>query len=140
MALPSDIILFDGVCNLCNSLVRFVIRHDRRKRISFAPLQSNEGRYLLNMSGLTRNIPDTVVFISRGKVFIKSSAILRLVRRMGGFWILLYGFVIIPRFIRDYLYDLIARSRYRIFGKKDVCMVPTPEIKERFIDESRLAN
>jgi predicted DCC family thiol-disulfide oxidoreductase YuxK len=129
----SHILLFDGVCNLCNKLVMFIIRTDRREKIVFAALQSESGKSLMEDCSLTKTNIDSVVYITDRKLFIKSDAILHLLKDIGNGWKLFFGLIIVPHFIRDFLYDLVARSRYRIFGKRDVCMIPSPDIIYRFL-------
>jgi predicted DCC family thiol-disulfide oxidoreductase YuxK len=132
MKITDRIVLFDGVCNLCNSTVNFIIRIDRSARIRFTPLQSEAGQSLLRSYTPAENI-DSVIYIADGRHYIKSSAILHILRDIGGVWRVFYSLMIFPVWLRDFLYDLIARYRYRVFGKRDVCMVPSPDIKERFI-------
>jgi len=127
------IILFDGVCNFCNSSVNFIIRHDKKKRYKFAALQSNVGRMLSEKYGIDQSKIDSIILIENGDVFVKSSAILRITKSLNYLYPLLFGFIIIPKFIRDGVYDFIARNRYKWFGKKEACMIPSPEIKSRFI-------
>ncbi|MBK7627345.1 MAG: thiol-disulfide oxidoreductase DCC family protein [Bacteroidales bacterium] len=127
------ILLFDGVCNLCNRLVVFVIRRDKNARIRFASLQSEAGKSLLSAAGLNPETVDTVVYLTGGKTFLRSSAILNLLNDLGGGLRLFYSLIIIPSFIRDFIYNLVARSRYRIFGKRESCMVPPKDIENRFI-------
>jgi len=127
------ILLFDGICNLCDGLVKFIIKRDRRSKIRFAPLQSAAGQSLLLKSGLPANELNSVVFIKGEKYFLRSSAILQLLKELGGGWKLFYIFIIIPPFLRDFLYNITARTRYRIFGKKESCMVPSEELSGRFI-------
>ena len=135
--------MFDGVCNFCNSSVNFVIEHDREGYFKFAPLQSEEGRKLADSTGLILRTPgargdgirpvDSMVLVENNKAFTRSTAALRIVRRLGFPWSLLYGFIVVPRAIRDYFYDLFAHYRYRLFGKKEECMLPTPEVRGRFL-------
>jgi predicted DCC family thiol-disulfide oxidoreductase YuxK len=135
MSVSDNILLFDGVCNLCNGLVRFIIKRDRHARIKFAPLQS-DSQYIASLLGKFDAVPvdmETVIYISGNKIFFKSSAILHVLKDIGGLWRLFYGFIIVPPVIRDFFYIRIARSRYMIFGKSDSCMVPVPEIEDRFI-------
>ena len=127
------ILLFDGVCNLCNGLVKFVIKHDRRSKIRFAPLQSSAGQSILLKAGLPSKELNTVVFIKGDKFLFRSSAILNLLRELGGGWRLFYAFMIIPPFLRDFLYNITANTRYRIFGKRESCMVPSEELMNRFV-------
>jgi predicted DCC family thiol-disulfide oxidoreductase YuxK len=130
MANENTILLFDGVCNLCNGLVKFIQNRKSTRDIRFAPLQSPAGKSLLNKFKLDSEGIDTVVYISRGSYYLKSAAILQILKDIGRGWRLFYGLVVIPRFIRDFLYDLIARSRYRIFGKSDACIIPTIDVRE----------
>jgi predicted DCC family thiol-disulfide oxidoreductase YuxK len=132
MKITDHILLFDGVCNLCNSTVNFIIRIDRRAEIRFASIQSEAGQSLLSNYEISENL-DSVVYIADNRYYIKSSAILHVLRDIGGGWRVFYSLMIFPKSLRDYIYDLIARNRYRIFGKRDVCMVPSSEIKKRFI-------
>jgi predicted DCC family thiol-disulfide oxidoreductase YuxK len=130
---PDHIILFDGVCNLCNGFVKFVIKKDRHAVLRFAPLQSEYGiTFLKKLNSYKKNY-DTVIYISGDKYFFKSTAVLKILKDIGGIWKLFYGLVIIPPFLRDFIYDLIATNRFRIFGKRDSCMAPSKEIKERFL-------
>jgi predicted DCC family thiol-disulfide oxidoreductase YuxK len=111
----------------------FVIRKDKRARIRFASLQSEAGKSLLSAAGLNPDSADTVVYISGDKTFLRSSAVLNLLNDLGGGWRLFYSLIIIPSFIRDFIYNLIARSRYRIFGRRQSCLVPPKDIENRFI-------
>jgi predicted DCC family thiol-disulfide oxidoreductase YuxK len=129
----SSIVLFDGVCNFCNSSVNFIIRHDKKKRYKFAALQSDIGRVLSEKNAIDQSKIDSIILVENGKVFIKSSAILRISQHLNYLYPLFFGFVIIPKFIRDGVYDFIAKNRYKWFGKKETCMIPSPEIKSRFI-------
>ena len=127
------IILFDGICNFCNSAVNFVIRHDKRGRIRFAALQSVAGQALLARYQLPTSIFDTFIFLENGKVYTRSTAALRLSRYLSGAWPVFYGFIIVPEFIRNWLYNFVARNRYKWFGQKQSCMVPGPQIRQRFL-------
>ena len=126
------ILLFDGICNLCNNLVFFIIKRDPKSQFKFAALQSETGKLLLKKYILESNNLNTVVYIKGEKYFLKSTAILNIIKDLGGYWKLFYAFIIIPKFIRDFIYDLIAKSRYQIFGKKESCMIPSPDINKRF--------
>lgn len=130
---PNPILLFDGVCNLCNASVNFVIRRDPAKRFRFASLQSPAGQELLKKFDLETEKLDSVVLVEGSRFYARSDAALEVARRMRGFWKLLYVFKIVPRLIRDPIYDWVARNRYRWFGKKDQCMLPAPGFKERFL-------
>lgn len=132
-SLTHPVILFDGVCNLCNASVLFIIARDPHSRFRFASLQSDFGQAQLKKFGLSVSELNSVMLIRDGKLYQKSNAALEIARHLGGLWPLLYVFRIIPRFIRNAVYDWIARNRYRWYGKKDECMVPTPELRARFI-------
>lgn len=132
--LPSaPVILFDGVCNFCNGSVNFVIRNDAQRRFRFAPLQSEAGQQLLKTYGLSQQDFDSFVLVDGGKVYKKSSAALRVMNSLPWYWKPLQVFRIVPRFIRDAVYDFIARHRYKWFGKKEVCMIPTPAVRSLFL-------
>ncbi len=128
------ILLFDGVCNLCNGLVKFIIRHDTEAKIKFAPLQSKFAADFIRDTYNNVTGPDSVVYISGERNYLRSDAILQLLKDMGSGWKLFYILRFVPRFMRDFLYDLIARSRYRIFGKRESCMIPSADIMQRFIN------
>jgi predicted DCC family thiol-disulfide oxidoreductase YuxK len=134
MSSEPNILLFDGYCNLCNGLVKFVIKRDTRNRILFTPLTSEKGKLMLAEAGLEVNNSDTVVFFSEGKYFIKSMAILKLMKTIGGGWKIFYSFIVIPRFLRDFIYDIIARNRNRIFGKSETCLIPDSKTANRFME------
>ena len=131
----SSTVLFDGVCNFCNSSVNFIIARDPEARFRFAPLQSSLAEKLLDEKGVDRESTDSVMLVENGKVYMYSTAALKIARNLSGLWPALYVFIVVPRPIRDYFYKLFAKNRYRMFGKKDQCMIPTPEIRERFISE-----
>ena len=126
------IVLFDGVCNFCNGAVNFIIRNDPHQRFRFAPLQSEVGQQLRTKFDIGDDV-DSIILVEDDKVLMHSAAALRVARGLGGIWSLGYAFIIIPAFIRDWFYKLFARYRYKLFGKKDVCMMPTPDIRERFL-------
>jgi len=128
------IILFDGVCNLCNASVQFIIKRDRKQIFRFASLQSEFGQQLLaGQMDLPKDL-DSIIYFNNGKVFIKSKAILLIFWKLGRGWSFSAVFWIFPRVIRDVMYDIIARKRYRWFGRREQCMVPTLELKERFLE------
>lgn len=129
----SSIILFDGVCNFCSGSVKFIIERDKEGHFKFAPLQSEVGQKLLDEHGVDKKVNDSIVLIENGKAFLRSTAALRIARKLSGAWAWLYGFIIIPASLRDIFYDLFAKYRYRLFGKLEVCMLPTPEIRGRFL-------
>ena len=128
------LVLFDGVCNLCNGAVQFIIKRDQKKQFLFASLQGKAGTELLAKFDLPVNDFNSFILIEGDKTYTRSTAALRIAKKLGGGWKLLYGLMIIPRFIRNAVYNLIAKNRYKWFGKKDECMVPTPELKERFLE------
>lgn len=128
----SSIVLFDGVCNFCNGSVNFIIRQDKAGRFKFAPLQSEAGQELRAKHKIGDDV-DSIILVEDDEAFMHSTAALRIARGLGGIWSLAYVGIIIPVVIRDYFYELFAANRYKLFGKKDVCMMPTPEIRERFI-------
>ena len=132
----SRTVLFDGVCNFCNSSVNFIIARDPEGRFRFAPLQSSFAEKLLSEKGIDREANDSVMLVEDGTVYMYSTAALRIAKNLSGLWPAFFVFIIIPRPVRDYFYKLFAKNRYRLFGKKDQCMIPTPEIRERFIAEA----
>jgi predicted DCC family thiol-disulfide oxidoreductase YuxK len=126
------VILFDGVCNLCNSAVNFVIDRDPDGIFYFAALQSDYAREILEKYQIGLGL-NTIVLLEDGRVFDRSTAALRIARRLGGPWPLLYGCMVIPTFIRDGVYRWIAKNRYRWFGQTQACRVPTPDLQARFL-------
>jgi len=126
-------VLFDGVCNLCNGAVRFIIARDAAARFQFAALTSDAARRLLGEAGVSSVPFDSIVLIEQGQVYTKSTAALRIARRLRFPWNWSYALIVLPAALRDWAYDLIARNRYRWFGKQDTCMVPTPELSGRFL-------
>jgi predicted DCC family thiol-disulfide oxidoreductase YuxK len=134
---PSDVILFDGVCNLCNGFVQFVIRHDAAGRYRFAALQSETGRALLAAHGVAPAAlaaePDSVVLLSGGHLYSHSGAVLRIARGLGGPWRVAALGQVLPRTWRDAAYRFVARHRYRWFGREESCWLPTPALKARFL-------
>ena len=130
---PPPLVLFDGVCNLCNGSVQLLLKHDPEGRFRFAALQSDAGRSLLAKHGLAADILSSVVLIEGGRVWRESSAALRIARHLPGAWKLLWAFTAVPRPLRDAVYRWIARNRYRWFGKTETCWLPTPELKARFL-------
>ncbi|MBS4172757.1 thiol-disulfide oxidoreductase DCC family protein [Bacillus sp. FJAT-49736] len=128
-----NIILFDGVCNFCSQSVQFIIKRDPNGIFHFASLQSDIGKELLKQYGVDENI-DSFVYVSEGKAYVKSSAALQVCRRLHGFWKWLYIFYFVPAPIRNSMYDFLAKNRYKWFGKMESCMIPSPEIRSRFLD------
>lgn len=130
----NPVILFDGVCNFCNSTVNFTLKRNTRANIRFAPMQSEAGQQLLQRYNLPADDMQSFIFIEDGVVYKQSTAALRVCRHLKGLWPLCYRLIIVPRFIRDGIYNWIAGNRYKWFGKKDSCMIPTPEVKARFLN------
>jgi len=129
-----NVVIFDGVCNLCAHSVRFVLDHEADQTLRFTPLQSPLGALLMRDLGLDPDDAKTFVLMADGKAYVKSDAAIRVTRYFRGAWRLLGAIRIIPRPIRDWTYDLVARNRYRWFGRFDTCMVPTPQLRARFIE------
>jgi predicted DCC family thiol-disulfide oxidoreductase YuxK len=125
------IIIFDGVCNLCNSSVQFIIKRDKKARFKFLTLQSQKARELIKPFGIGKE--DSVLYLREGVLYTRSSAALHIARGLDGLWPLLFGFIIVPAFLRDAIYDWIAKKRYRWFGKRDICMVPEEGFEDRFL-------
>ena len=126
------ILLFDGVCNYCNRWVNFILLHDKRKKFRFAALQSEAGKKLLKQYNVSEK-EESVVLIYNDKVYLKSSAGLHIVYHLGGFYALGFIFILVPEYIRDFYYDIIARNRYKWWGKRTECIIPTEEVKKRFL-------
>ena len=134
---PPTVVLFDGVCNLCNGLVQFIVRHDPAGRFRFAALQSAVGQALLAAHGLPSlaagHDPDSVMLVSGGRVYSHSAAVLGIARELGWPWRLAVVSGLVPRTWRDALYRYVARHRYRWFGRQESCMLPTPALQQRFL-------
>jgi predicted DCC family thiol-disulfide oxidoreductase YuxK len=130
----ASIVVFDGVCNLCNWVVQLIIRHDPDGHFQFASLQSEAGRALLESHGLNAIEPETIVLVRDERVSTMSDAALEIARDMGSPFSLLYPLIVLPKGFRDWAYRIVARNRYRWFGRRDSCMMPTPELKRRFLD------
>ncbi|TXN35643.1 DUF393 domain-containing protein [Flagellimonas hymeniacidonis] len=129
------IILFDGVCNLCNGVIQFVIKRDKKDTFRYAALQSEIGAQLIAERAIDTTKVDSIILIEPGVAyFTKSDAALEISKSFGGGWKLLSIFTWIPKSFRDVVYDLIARNRYKLFGRKDACMIPTPELQAKFLD------
>ncbi|MBV9963124.1 MAG: thiol-disulfide oxidoreductase DCC family protein [Parafilimonas sp.] len=128
------VILFDGVCNLCNSGVQFVIRHDPEHIFRFASLQSTYGQQILSKYDLPLNNYNSFILLTNHKIYTRSSAALMVAKQLQGFIKLLYIFIAAPKFIRDGIYNIIAKNRYKWFGKKNECWIPTPELKSLFFE------
>ena len=133
----SPVILFDGVCNFCNGIVNFVIRNEKGSRIRFATIQSDAGRRLLIQYGYPADDLSSFVFLENGKLYNRSTAALKVSKYLKGLWPVMIGFIIVPVFIRDALYKYISKNRYKWFGKKEICMVPSPELSSRFLNDEK---
>lgn len=134
MTIHSPIVFFDGVCNLCNRSVQFIIKRDKQKKLRFASLQGKAGQEMLHRFHLPTNDFHSFVLLEEDRIYTRSTAVLRMLKIIGRGWQLYYGFIIVPRFIRDTVYNWVARNRYKWYGKRDECMVPTPELRKRFLD------
>lgn len=130
---PHPVIFFDGVCNLCTGSVQFIIKHDPKQYFRFASLQSELGQQFLQQNGLSANTFDSFIVWENGKYYTESTAALRVARKLSGLWPALYAFILLPAFIRNSVYRLIARNRYRWFGKKEACWIPTAELNSLFL-------
>lgn len=133
--IPSDnpIVLFDGLCNLCSSSVQFIIKHDPANRFRFASLQSDVGQRILQQHSLSPAVLNSLILYQQGTIYTRSTAALRVVKQLSGGWQMLGIFLLLPAFIRDALYDLVSRNRYKWFGKKTACWLPSPSLANRFI-------
>ena len=127
------IILFDGVCNLCSGSVQFILKRDKEKKFTFASLQSTTGQKLLSQFNLPNDTFNSFVLYQDGRMYTRSTAALKLFQQLRG-WKWVKMFWIVPKFIRDAVYNLIAKNRYKWFGKKNECWLPTPALKERFLE------
>ncbi len=133
MISKNTVIFFDGVCNLCNSSVQFVIEHDQKNQFKFTALQGDYAKEILPKFNADLEKLDTILLLENGRLYTKSSAALRVARKLNGVIPLLYTFIIVPKFMRDWVYDWIAKNRYKWWGKQESCWVPTPELKNKFI-------
>jgi predicted DCC family thiol-disulfide oxidoreductase YuxK len=131
----AKILLFDGLCNLCNSSVLFVIKRDANKQIRYAAIQSKQGMMLMKKYGIEEAYLGSLIFIDEGKVYLRSTGALRLCKYLKGLWPMFYVLILVPPFIRNAVYDTVSKFRYRIFGKLETCMVPTIELKSLFLDD-----
>ena len=127
------LILFDGLCNFCNGAVNFVIERDKAGYFKFAPLQSSIGEDTRDEYGIDESSTDSIVLVEDGRAYTNSSAALKVARRLDGLWPVFYALIIIPRPLRDLEYKLFAKYRYKLFGRQDACIIPTPEVRARFL-------
>ncbi|MBB6328590.1 putative DCC family thiol-disulfide oxidoreductase YuxK [Algoriphagus iocasae] len=136
MSEQKSIIFFDGVCNLCNASIDFVIRHDTNDRFLVGALQDELSRRILSNYQVDPNYLDSLVLLENGKIFYRSTAALKIAKKLTGFAPFLYPLIFLPKFLRDPVYDWIGRNRYRWYGKKSTCRLPTPEEKAKFLSPS----
>ncbi len=129
---PDSIILFDGVCNFCNSTVNFVLKQDKKNILLFAPLQSEAAQKILEQYKLSKSNFDSFVFVDGDKIYIKSSAALKVMGKLP-WWKWTQVFWIVPKPLRDWVYSFVSKHRYKWFGKKEQCMIPTQEVRKRFL-------
>ena len=127
------VLLFDGVCNLCNGAINFVIDRDPKATVKFAALQSEQGKALIARYLSNTEVKDSLILIENGKAYQQSGAALRVAKYLNGAWPLLYVFIVVPPFIRNWVYDYVAKNRYNWYGKKDECLIPTTELKAKFL-------
>jgi predicted DCC family thiol-disulfide oxidoreductase YuxK len=132
--MTEPLVLFDGVCNLCNRGVQFIIKRDKKKQFRFASLQGKHGQELLRQFNLPADDFNSFILIDDNKVYTRSAGALRMLWKLGGGWSLLYTFIIIPPFIRNAVYDWVAKNRYKWYGKRAECWIPTADLKNRFLD------
>ena len=128
-----SVIFFDGVCNLCNQTVLFIIKRDRKDQFRFSPLQGSYAALHVPAIAVANGTPDSIVLIENGQIYTASTAALRIARKLSGLWPMFYAFIVVPLVVRDYVYRWIASRRYNIWGKTESCMVPTPELKSKFL-------
>lgn len=133
--MPDNLVVFDGLCNLCARSVSFILKHEDQPTLRFTPMQSQAGAQLMRELGVDPQDARTFVLIADHRAYVKSDAVVRIAAYLRGRWKLLALLRVIPRPLRDWAYDLIARNRYRWFGRRDACMVPGPELKARFIED-----
>ncbi len=127
------IVFFDGVCNLCNGTVQFLIRNDKSKLLTFCSLQSERGAEVMKQVSKQGGTPKSIILLAGNRYYTKSTAVLKIAQKLGGRWALLYPFILIPGPLRDLVYDLVAKNRYRWFGRSETCMVPDPSLAARFL-------
>ena len=132
--MDQPIVLFDGVCNLCNSAVQFIIKHDKKNIFMFTSLQSDAGQKLLAQYNLPLDELKSFILIENNKAYTRSTGALKVVKKLKGLWPMLYSFMIVPKFLRDGVYNYVGKNRYKWFGKQESCMIPTPELKARFLN------
>jgi predicted DCC family thiol-disulfide oxidoreductase YuxK len=127
------LILFDGVCNFCSGAVNFVIARDPEGYFRFAPLQSGIGKEMRDKFGIDELETDSILLIEDDRAYTYSTAALRIAKRLSGLWSWFYAFILVPKPVRDFFYKLFARYRYTLFGRQETCMLPTPDVRARFL-------
>ena len=128
-----SIILFDGICNFCNSSVNFIIKRDKKNYFKFSPLQSEYSKIILKQNNFPLENFESIILFENNKIYQKSTAALRIAKQLSGLWKLSYMFIIFPSFISDFFYDIIAKKRYKYFGKRELCMIPDEKVKGKFL-------
>lgn len=128
------VVLFDGVCNLCNSFVRWIIKRDKSGQLKFSSLQSDYGRNIIELHNIHDQYLNTVIYLEDDQIYFRSEAVLRIIKQTHSIYSMAFAFRIIPGFIRDWIYNFIAKNRYFWFGKSDACQLPPEDMKERFIN------
>jgi predicted DCC family thiol-disulfide oxidoreductase YuxK len=128
------IVLFDGLCNLCSRSVQFILKHDNKDQFLFASLQGKAGMEYLQKFNLPADTFNSFLLIDQQKLYTRSSAVLHMLKHLGNGWELLYVFILVPKFIRDGIYNIVAKNRYKWFGKKDTCWIPSAKVKAKFLD------
>lgn len=135
MSQTKSIVFFDGVCNLCNASIDFIIKRDRKNHFLVGALQEDYSKSILSRYKIKEDYLDSVVLLENGEVFYKSTAALKITRKLSGLWPVLYTLIILPTWIRDPVYDFIGKNRYRWFGKKNTCRIASPEEKAKFLSK-----
>jgi len=128
------VIFFDGICNLCNASVQFAIERDKKNLFKFTALQGEYAKAVLPKFNVDLSQLNSIILLEDGQLYTKSTAALKIARKLNGLWPTLYVFILVPKFIRDWFYDIIAKNRYKWWGRQESCWLPTPELKQRFID------
>ena len=134
MSEKNQIILFDGVCNLCNGSVQFIIKRDKKSSFRFAALQGETAKKLLSNSRFSTSALESILLVDGDLIYDRSTAALKIAKQLNGLWPMLYAFIIIPKPLRDAVYNYIGKNRYKWFGKQESCMMPTPETKALFLE------
>jgi len=134
LEVQNPVILFDGVCNLCNGSVLFILNRDPSGIFKFAPLQSETGKNLLSKFDLPNDKLNSIILVENNEYYLRSTAALKILQRLGALWKIVYVFMLVPRPVRDYIYDIVARNRYKWYGKRAECMIPSSDIESRFLE------